>query len=47
MDYIKMDSKAQMNLDAYADYVYHGGDKIGKFNENNYQKLLENKKSKE
>ncbi len=29
MHYIKIDSNAQMSLDAYANYVYHGGDKIG------------------
>ena len=41
MDYIKIDKNGQKNIDAYADYLYHGGEKIGKFDEKNYQKMIE------
>ena len=36
-----------MNIDAYANYVYNGGEKLGKFDEKNNRKLIEDWKGVE
>ena len=36
MEKIKLDQEALNHIDAYADYVYHGGEQIGQYNPEHY-----------
>ena len=47
MEKITVDEKTRQGIDAYADYIYHGGEQLGEFNEENHKKLIEMRKKAE